>query len=53
MNKLLKAVLKTIYTVDDETINTMVENSKKDGSLLEWYQIATIKLEREMQREVR
>lgn len=52
MNEILKAALTSKYTMTDAEADQTIAKAKKDGKLLELYEIAIMKLELEMKRSV-
>lgn len=51
-NKLLFSFFKSKYGFDDKKINELIENSKNDGTISEWYKIAMLKMQEEMDKNV-
>lgn len=52
MNEILKAALTSKYTMTDAEAEQTIAKAKKDGKLLELYEIAIMKLELEMKHSV-
>lgn len=48
--ELLKSILMIKFNLDNDEVDKLVEKSKREGNLDEWYGIAQIKLEQEYER---
>lgn len=48
--ELLKTILMCKFNLDSDEADNIINKSKKDGTLAEWYGIAKIKLEQEYER---
>ena len=48
--ELLKSILMIKFNLDNDEADKLVEKSKREGNLHEWYGIAKIKLEQEYER---
>ena len=53
MNDLLKGFLKTKYNFDDEKATEFIKRAVRDGELAEWYQIAIVKFNEELEKNMR